>query len=107
MQKGTIGDMKAIKAAVLIMGVLIFIGMIALVYGVMQRIEDGQTTATQDGAVGTVVAAPLPQGWVTRHLAVGDGRIVVEATDGSGAAALFLFDLDSGAALGRIDLTGN
>lgn len=95
--------MKAIKALVIVMGVLILAGMVALVYG-MTRQFDRMRAAEKADVLGPL-SSPLPQDWQTRHLAVGDGRIVLEAQGPDGQAALFLYDLNSGQALGRIELT--
>ncbi len=95
--------MKAIKAVVIIMGVLILAGMVALVYGMTRQFDRMGATGKAD--VLGALSSPLPQDWQTRHLAVGDGRIVLEAQGPDGRAALFLYDLDSGKPLGRIDLT--
>lgn len=95
--------MKAIKALVIVMGVLILAGMVALVYGMTRQFDRMRDVGKAD--VLGPVSSPLPQGWQTRHLAVGEGRIVLEAQGPDGTAALFLFDLQSGKSLGRIDLT--
>lgn len=95
--------MKAIKALVIVMGVLILAGMVALVYG-MSRQFDRIRDSGKAEALGPV-SSPLPEGWQTRHLAVGDGRIVLEAAGPDGRAALFLYDLETGKSLGRVDLS--
>jgi hypothetical protein len=104
--------MQALKALVIIMGVLIFAGMGLLVYGLMTRV-------TQDDEVSQVSAdhrpAPqafgdveynLPAGASVAGVSVDNGRAVVHVRLPGGGAEIRVFDLATGAVKGRIRLKG-
>ena len=89
--------MQFIKAAVIGMGVLILIGLGLLVYGF----------ATQLGKQADGVPAryeqthALPAGVSVLETYVDGGRLIIE-TDGREGRVYYLYNLETGAALGRL-----
>ena len=97
--------MQALKALVIIMGVMIFAGMGLLVYGMVTQVSwgDGSEQAAAAEAFGKV-AASLPTGAVVAGVSVDNGRAVVHVRLAGGGAEIRVFDLDTGAATGTIQL---
>jgi len=97
--------MQALRAVVIIMGVMIIAGMGLLVYGMMTQISWGDET--EQSAVAEAfgnVASSLPTGAVVAGVSVDDGRAVVHVRLAGGGAEVRIFDLDTGAATGTIQL---
>jgi hypothetical protein len=95
--------MQALKALVVFMGILIFVAMGFLVYGLLNRGDDAQESVA--GASFGVVESRLPAGAAVSGMSVGDGRVVVRLRLADGGAEIRIFDLASGAALGTIRLS--
>lgn len=104
--------MQALKALVIIMGILIFAGMGLLVYGLMTRVTwDEEPVAAPAGSPPTPqgfgeVESPLPDGASVAGVLVESGRAVVHVRLPGGGAEVRVFDLGTGAAKGRIRLKG-
>ncbi|MDJ0684727.1 MAG: hypothetical protein QNJ84_08505 [Alphaproteobacteria bacterium] len=92
--------MQFIKAAVIGMGVLILIGLGLLVYGF----------ATQLGKQADGVPArydrshdlPADASVLTTH--IDGGRLIIETRSEGAGRVYYLYDLETGAALGRLDI---
>ena len=92
--------MQFIKAAVIGMGVLILIGLGLLVYGF----------ATQLGKQADGVPArydrshdlPADASVLTTH--IDSGRLIIETSSEGAGRVYYLYDLETGAALGRLDI---
>ena len=97
--------MQALKALVIIMGVMIFAGMGLLVYGLMTRVsgEDDSARVAAAEAFGKI-SATLPAGAVVAGVSVDNGRAVVHVRLPDGGAEVRVFDLATGAATGSIEL---
>ena len=101
--------MKALKAVVIFMAVLIVAGLGLLAYGLVTKIggvpdkeaDNGQNEARQYSAFGTVETA-LPPGGRVAGMTVNDGRVVVRVEAPDGDQLLMVFNVDTGAFLGTI-----
>lgn len=97
--------MQALRALVVIMGVMIIAGMGLLVYGMMTQISRGDETEQSAAAKAFGnVASSLPAGAVVAGVSVDDGRAVVHVRLARGGAEVRIFDLDTGMATGMIQL---
>ena len=102
--------MQALKALVIIMGVLIIAGMGLLVYGLMTRVSWDEVASQPERAPATAVSAfgavssALPAGASVVSVSVDKGRAVVHVRLAGGGAEIRLFDLATGAASGTIQL---
>ncbi len=94
--------MQALKALVVFMGILIFIAMGFLVYGLLDRGGNAQTStaATSFG----LIEQRLPAGASVSAMTVDAGRAIIHVRLADGGAEIRIFDLASGAALGTIRL---
>jgi len=92
--------MQALKALVIFMGVLIFLGSALLVYGLFSRMSKTQSAIGFD-----TVALPLPAGCVLAE-ARADGERLIVRSDGPverGCQKVVVIDLASGRVVGRVD----
>ena len=92
--------MRALKALVIGMGILIVIGVVVLVYAIVDR-------ASKTGARETMAAQSkidLPAGAEIVETSIGDGRIVVRLSLSDGNQRLLLIDADTGDRIGAINL---
>jgi len=102
--------MQALKALVIIMGILIMAGMGLLVYGLTTRVSWDDRVAREDSALVPSsasfgrVASNLPIGASVVSVAVDRGRAVVHVRLPNGGAEIRIFDLMTGAATGSIQL---
>lgn len=97
--------MQALKALVIVMGVLIIAGMGLLVYGLMTRVswEDDSASSGAAKSFGDV-SQTLPAGASVGEISVDGGRAVVQVRLPGGGAELRVYDLSTGAAMGTIQL---
>ena len=99
--------MQALKALVIIMGVLIVGGMGLLVYGLVTRVswesEKKSVAAGPSVSFGEVVST-LPEGATIAGVSVDGGRAIVDIRLSDGGAELRVFDLSTGAPAGNIRL---
>lgn len=98
--------MQALKALVIIMGVLIVGGMGLLVYGLMTRASwesEDKRRAAPSVPFGEVVST-LPEGATIARISVDGGRAIVDIRLSDGGAELRVFDLATGAPAGNIRL---
>ena len=102
--------MQALKALVIIMGILIMAGMGLLVYGLTTRVSWDDQVAREDPALvpSSVsfgrVASNLPTGASVVSVSVDRARAVVHVRLPDGGAEIRFFDLVTGAATGSIHL---
>jgi hypothetical protein len=96
--------MRALKIAVVVMGVLIVVGTAALIVGVARR-SSGPTVPVA-AALPEVIDATLQQPPGTRivGIAVVQDRLAVQLQGGGGEDRVVLVDPRSGALVGRISL---
>ena len=102
--------MQALKALVIIMGILIIAGMGLLGYGLMTRVSwnevSGQAEKPPTGQVASfaAVVSPLPAGASVASVSVENDRAVVLGQLPDGGAEIRLFDLETGSVRGTIRL---
>ena len=102
--------MQALKALVIIMGILIIAGMGLLVYGLMTRVSwnevSGQAEKPLTGQVASfdAVVSTLPAGASVASVSVENDRAVVLVQLPDGGAEIRLFDLETGSMIGTIRL---
>ena len=92
--------MRALKALVIGMGVLIVIGVVVLVYAIIERA--GKTDAPETMAAPSQI--DLPAGARIVETSIGDGRIVVRLSLADGSHRLLVIDADTGRRVGEINL---
>jgi hypothetical protein len=95
--------MRALKIAVVVMGVLIVAGTIALIVGVLRR--SGGPAVSFGGGLPSVIEAVLqePPGTKIAGIAALPDRLAVQL-QGGGVDRVVLVDPRSGAVVGRISL---
>ena len=97
--------MQALKALVIIMGVMIIAGMALLVYGLITHGSGGDAGDRAAASLPFAQAnVALPAGATVESVSVDDGRAVVHVRLPGGGAELRVFDLATGAARGTIRL---
>ena len=96
--------MQALKALVVFMGILIFIAMGFLVYGLLTRGDDAEEPKYVTGSSFGLIEQQLPAGASVSGTSLQDGRLVVRLRLAKGGAEIRIFDLVSGASLGVIRL---
>lgn len=107
--------MQALKIAVIVMGVLIVIGMGLLIYGIATRIATGEGEGAAAGVAAPSSALPAPGTFGDVAASLPEGAEVLDATsDGrrllvriallGGGQQVLVFDLDTGASLGRLTM---
>ena len=102
--------MQALKALVIIMGILIIAGMGLLVYGLMTRVSwnevSGQVEKPLTGQVASfdAVVSTLPAGASVASVSVENDRAVVLVQLPDGSAEIRLFNLETGFVIGTIRL---
>lgn len=101
--------MRALKALVIGMGVLIVIAVVVLIVGVMNRSD--KSTAAENagpGAVPPTSFSPqsilLPPGAEISETRIGDGRVVLRLALPGGNGRLIVLDADTGQITGTVDL---
>lgn len=110
--------MKALKALVIFLGVLIVIGMGVLAYGIMLKfdawqarkdnqpppatVDMGSPTVVEPWAGNTKVA--VPAGSSVAETIVGEGQLIVRLSIPNGSQRYMIFDLSTGKQIGSIDL---
>jgi hypothetical protein len=98
--------MQALKALVIFMGILIFVAMGFLVYGLLNLDDDKDPPKLIAGGSFGVVESRLPAGATVRETLIEDGRAVVTVGLADGGVEIRIFDLANGTALGVIRLGG-
>ena len=93
--------MRALKAMVIGMGVLIIVGVVFLIFAIVQKSGSGF------GGKQTPVASSvsLPAGAEVVETRVGDKRIVIRLRLADGSGRLIILDSGSGRLIGQTDLT--
>lgn len=92
--------MRGLKALVIGMGILIIVGVVFLVYAIIDKAGE------QDVSVASAIDAEiaLPAGAEVVETSLGDGRMVLRLRLPDGSGRLLLFDAASGRSIGKIDL---
>jgi hypothetical protein len=106
--------MRALKALVVFMGILILGGMGLVAYAIVKRVgqpapppratDQASATAPVAGKPFGPVEIALPPGARIARTSTSEGRLIVELELAGGGERLLLVDLASGALLGSIDL---
>ncbi len=95
-------NMRALKALVVFMGILIAVGLGLLTYAVISGLPDGQPSDRPGGFGDTTV--DLPTGCVIAEAVVADGTLVLRA-DGPverGCQIVIMLDPETGREIGRV-----
>lgn len=95
--------MQALKALVIILGILIFVAFGFLAYGVATKFDTGGDAGPVSGAFGESRVA-IPAGARILDVTLGSGRIVVRVAKPEGGEALVLIDAATGARAGLVHL---
>jgi len=113
--------MRALKAIVIFLGVLIVIGMGVLAYGITKKFDEWQAKK-DDGPASVVEIAPsgpgpvitevwtedakvrIPAGARVAETVVGEGQMIVRLSLADGAQRFLIFDLGTGKQIGAIEL---
>lgn len=95
--------MKALKFAIIFMGVLIIAGIGLLIYGLTTKVGGTKSRPTAAANFG-VSQAQLPVGGRVVETDMDSGRLAVRIELPNGAQSLMLFDTATGAHVGTIDL---
>jgi hypothetical protein len=98
--------MQALKALIIFMGILIFVAMGFLVYGLLTLDDDKDPPKPTAGRSFGLVESQMPAGASVSATLVEDGRVVISLRLADGGVEIRIFDLVSGAALGVIRLDG-
>ncbi len=100
--------MRALKVAVVVMGILIVVGLAVIAATIIKRTSSGDAAPASSGVLAAASFAPLtvslPSDSMMIGAAVGDGKLVIQAELGDGTRRLVVVDLASGRELGRIDV---
>ncbi len=103
--------MRALKVAVVVMGILIVVGLAVIAATIIKRTSSGDAAPASSGVLAASSAAgfapltvSLPSDSMMIGAAVGDGKLVIQAELGDGTRRLVVVDLASGRELGRIDV---
>ena len=102
--------MRALKAVVILMGVLIAGGLVLLIYGVIGGLPGAQTDGRPDARLDDIsggfgdTTVVLPPGCVIAESVVADGTLVlrVDGPAERGCQQVILLDPKSGRELGRV-----
>jgi hypothetical protein len=93
--------MRALKVLVIVMGVALVAGMVALVAAIVVKVEHRGAAAAATGAAPFHAALPAGSRIVATEFS-GD-RVLVHVVLAGGGEALYLFDARTGAELGVVD----
>jgi hypothetical protein len=96
--------MRALKVLVVVMGVLLAVGVIALAMAVAARIERGGTASTLAKANTGPVRDALPAGSRVLAAELSGDRLMVRVALADGGEQLLLFDAKSGLPVAVIEL---
>jgi hypothetical protein len=98
----TPSQLRKLKIAVVVMGVILIAGFAGLIWRIVYLINKGERTSAVS-AIAKEARLPLPPGATVRNLALSGDRLAVhyDAPSGSGIA---LLDLVTGQPLARVDL---
>jgi hypothetical protein len=97
------GAPRALKAAVIVMGVLLVFGFAVVIITIANRAANPESTATAEGGFGTVEVAAPPGARVVRTVLEGR-RALVTLRDEAGRETLVVLDVIRGQEVGRFAL---
>jgi hypothetical protein len=106
--RGKDAGMPALKAAVVIMGVMLVVGFAALIAVIAHRLSHPPAPAssvpTASGQSFTATPIELPAGARIEAMSTGSDRVVIDILFPDGARQLLIIDLATGRRLGLIPL---
>lgn len=97
--------MRGLKAMVIGMGVLIIVGVIFLIYAIVQKSGDELGGGFGAGKSPVSSSVALPAGAEVVETAVGAERIVLRVRLADGSGRLVILDAGSGRLVGQTDLS--
>ena len=96
--------MRALKALVIGMAVLIFAGLVLLIFGIINRSNElGDNNTTRLAGFGSV-QFELPFGAVVQDTDIDDNRILLRIKLPDGGSRLILLSVTTGMQVGTVDL---
>lgn len=96
--------MQALKALVIVFGVLILIAFGFLVYGLLTRVETAGTAKPATGADFGETHLSIPKGARVIETRIGEGRLVLRLEKAGGGEALLIVDPATGRRVGVVHL---
>lgn len=93
--------LQALKVLVVIMGLMIFVGLGFLAYGIAAKFTGGETARVGPAEP---MSLTLPKGAEVRETTLDGERVLVRVALPDGSMRLLIFDIGAGRELGRIDL---
>lgn len=94
--------MRALKLLVVVMGVILAAGTIALIAAVVIRVRNGSVASVERASASTAVA--LPAGARVAATEMAGDRLLVRVTLPQGGEQLLVFNLSTGARVATIEL---
>jgi hypothetical protein len=95
---------RALRILVVVMGIMLVGGFVALIVSIAYMARHRQTAASADATPYTAPAIDLPAGARIETMALGADRLVLNITTPDGNRELLVLDLASGRRLGTIPL---
>ncbi|MDA0655285.1 MAG: DUF6476 family protein [Proteobacteria bacterium] len=97
--------LQALKVLVVIMGVLIFVGLGFLAYGLAAKFG-GSSAISSGSAVSALkpLSVMLPKGAEVTETTLSENRLLVRLTLSDGSIRLLIFDVTDGRQIGAINL---
>lgn len=96
--------MRSLKILVIVLGVMLVVGFVALVVVIAHRVANRQPAPPSPSAPFLAQALELPAGARIETIAVGPDRVVLHLLFPDGAREIVIVDLASGRRLGTIPL---
>ena len=96
--------MRGLKAMVIGMGLLIILGVIFLIYAIVQKSRDGSGVGFASERPPLVSSVVLPAGAKVEETAVGAEQIVIRLRLQNGSERLLILNAVTGRLVGHIDL---
>ena len=98
--------MQALKALVVVMGILIIAGLAVIGTTIFNRLGEKAEIRREAPASFGARSVSLPPGSTVEQVTIDDGRVVVWVKDGQGRSRIIVLDAQSGDELGAFDLEG-
>ena len=96
--------MQALKALVIVMGILIIAGITVIGVTIFNRLGGKAEISRELPASFGAKSVNLPSGSTVEQVAVDDGRVMVWIKDGRGRSHIIVLDAQSGDELGAFEL---
>jgi hypothetical protein len=97
-------NMRALKRLVIVLGVLLVAGLVALVAAVVYRLDHRAVATAANPLGGAVFRVALPPGAKIVGTDIANNRLVARIELAGGGERLLLFDLASGASVATIEI---